>query len=280
MAELEWGTGQPGAPLASSRSGAVAEAARLLQPKHRRTSGLFLAEGPQAAQAVLGEPGMALRLFVTPAAGADHAALVAAAHSQALTVTWCEDSAIARLTTASTPAGVVAVARMRPAALADALQGARLAVALWQANDPGNVGTIIRTTDAVAADAVVLSPGSVDPYNDKCVRSTAGSIAHVPVVTGADFAEVVERARAEGMRVIATAVHGERLDAPHMRSSLAGPVLWVFGSEAHGLPEDVLAEADAVVAVPMFGRAESLNLAVAAGVCMYASAMAQRSANT
>lgn len=279
MAELEWGTGKPGAPLASSRSGSVADAARLLQPKHRRVAGLFLAEGPQAVQAVLAEAGLAQRLFLTPAAGAEHPDLVAEAQAKALPVTWCNESAIARLTTATTPAGLVAVARIRPAELSDALRGARLAVGLWQANDPGNVGTIIRTADAVGAAAVLLSPGSVDPHNDKCVRSTAGSIAHVPVVTAVEFAEAFEQARAEGMRVIAAAMEGEPLDSAHTAATLAGPVMWIFGSEAHGLPPELLAAADDVVAVPMLGRAESLNLAVAAGVCMYASAMAQRSAN-
>jgi len=276
MADVEWGTGEPGAPLASSRSAVVVSAARLLQGKHRREEQMFLAEGPQVVREVLATPGMTMRVFITPAAAHTHRELVESAHASSIPMTWCDDDAVKRLASTTTPAGVLAVCRIPQTTFEQALVGAHLAVALWQANDPGNVGTIIRTADAMGVDAVVLTPESVDPYNDKCVRSTAGSIAHIPVVTGVEFAMLREFAHRAGINVLATSMHGQPLDSPETVALLAQPTLWLFGSEAHGLPEHVLADSDAVIAIPMTGRAESLNMAVAAGVCMYASAVAQK----
>lgn len=280
MAEVEWGAGQPGAPLASSRSAVVVAAARLLQVKYRRDQNMFLAEGPQVVREVLATPGMTTRLFITPAAAQAHSEFVDSAQASAIPVTWCDDGAVKRLAAATTPAGVVAVCRIPQTTAEQVLTGARLAVTLWQANDPGNVGTIIRTADAMGADAVILTPESVDPYNDKCVRSTAGSIAHIPVVTAVEFATLRELASRGGMKVLATAMHGQPLDSAEIVDLLKQPVMWLFGSEAHGLSEDVLAASDAVVAIPMAGHAESLNMAVAAGVCLYASSIAQKGSHT
>lgn len=279
MADVEWGTGEPGAPLASARSASVAAAARLLQPKHRRQEQRFLAEGPQVVREVLAA-GMAERLFVTADAGRAFPEFLTSARTFGIPVTWCDRDAIKRLATATTPVGVVALCHMPQPSTEQALRGAQLAVALWQANDPGNVGTIIRTADALGADAVLLTADSVDPFNDKCVRSTAGSIAHIPVVTGVDFDSLRAQAARAGLKVVATAMHGQALDAPESVALLAKPVLWLFGSEAHGLPEQVCADADAVISIPMQGHAESLNVAVAAGVCLYASSVAQRNART
>ncbi len=143
-------------------------------------------------------------------------------------------------------------------------------------NDPGNAGTVIRTADAAGADAVVLA-GGVDVYNGKCVRASAGSLFHLPVVLDVTAVEVVAAARSVGLRSLATSGSGERdLDDLDLDGSLRRPTLWLFGSEAHGLPPDVLVAADERVRVPIHGRAESLNLAAAAAICLYASARAQR----
>jgi TrmH family RNA methyltransferase len=138
--------------------------------------------------------------------------------------------------------------------------------------DPGNAGTVARTADAAGAAAVVFGRGGVDPYNGKCVRASAGSLFHVDVVRDAAATEAVEALRAAGLRVLAADAHGETgLDAV---DDLGARTAWVFGSEAHGLPPEVAAMATARVRVPMYGRAESLNLAAAAAVCLYASARA------
>jgi len=146
--------------------------------------------------------------------------------------------------------------------------------------DPGNAGTVLRTADAAGADAVVLADDAVDPHNPKAVRASVGSVFHLPVVTGTSAAEVVTGLRAAGLTVLAADggdPSAEDLDRFTDSGGLAGPTAWLFGNEAWGLPDELRALADAVVAVPLHGRAESLNLATAAAVCLYASARAQRS---
>lgn len=169
--------------------------------------------------------------------------------------------------------GVLAVMRRRDVAFETALDGARLVACLSQVRDPGNAGTVIRAADAAGADAVVLSSGSVEPTNPKVVRSTAGSLFHLPVAAGPDLAEAVDGARSAGLTVLAADGAGDVLldDAP-----LAAPTMWVFGNEAHGLTPSERGLADHVVRIPIHGRAESLNLAMAATLCLYASASAQR----
>ncbi|MHB1877262.1 MAG: TrmH family RNA methyltransferase, partial [Streptosporangiaceae bacterium] len=124
---------------------------------------------------------------------------------------------------------------------------------------------------------VIFAGASVDPYNSKCVRSSAGSLFHLPVVTGVPVAEAVAARRAAGLVVLAADGSGPAgLDDLADDGSLRRPTAWLFGNEAWGLPADLVGLADAAVAVPIYGRAESLNLAAAAAVCLYASARAQR----
>lgn len=159
--------------------------------------------------------------------------------------------------------------------LAERLAGARLVAVLAEAQDPGNAGTIIRTADAAGADAVVLVRGSVDATNPKVVRSTAGSLFHLPVLTGAGLGEVLEALDGAGLAVLAADGSGSvnLFDADEL---LARPCAWLFGNEARGLAPEVLERAEAVVSVPVLGAAESLNVAAAAAVCLYASVRAQR----
>ncbi len=142
--------------------------------------------------------------------------------------------------------------------------------------DPGNLGTIIRAADAAGADAVVLTGRTVDLYNPKVVRASTGSLFHLPVAIGVDLATAVDRAHAAGVRVVAADVDGE--DFLASRSLLAEPTAWLFGNEARGLEPDALRLADLSLRLPIYGRAESLNLATAASVCLYETAFAQRAA--
>ncbi len=154
----------------------------------------------------------------------------------------------------------------------------RLAVILASVRDPGNAGTVLRTADAAGAGGVVFSDASVDPYNSKCVRASAGSIFHLDLVLGGPVADTVGQLREAGLRVLAADGRtGQPLDQVEPRGVLGEPTAWLFGNEAWGLPDDLLALADETVAVPIYGQAESLNLAAAAAVCLYASARAQRS---
>ena len=172
------------------------------------------------------------------------------------------------------PQGMVAVVRERIARLEEVLAGdPRLLVLLTHVRDPGNAGTVIRGADAAGADAVLVSSASVDVTSPKVVRSTAGSLFHLPVVTGLDVPETIARLRQAGVAVLAADGAGERL-LPEV--DLSGRHAWVMGNEAWGLDASVRELCDDVVRVPIHGRAESLNLAMAATVCLYASAGAQR----
>lgn len=173
-----------------------------------------------------------------------------------------------------TPQGLVAVCDLVDVALADALTGRpRLVVVLAGVADPGNAGTVLRVADAAGADAVVFAGEAVDPHNGKSVRASTGSLFHLPVARAADVGEVFAACRAGGLRVVAA---DGSASATIDDADLSGPAAWVFGNEAHGLPAEFVAAADDVVRVPIYGAAESLNLATAAAVCLYAAARAQR----
>jgi TrmH family RNA methyltransferase len=146
-----------------------------------------------------------------------------------------------------------------------------------EVRDPGNLGTIIRAADAAGADAVVLTGRTVDPYNPKVVRATTGSLFHLPIALSVELAPVLGLARGAGLRVLAADVKGDDLLAARDEGLLAEPTAWLFGNEARGLEDAALTLADRALRLPIYGRAESLNLATAASVCLYESAFAQRS---
>ena len=236
----------------------------------RRETGRFLAEGPSAVHAALQRPGTVVEVFATAEALARYDWLRAQIGDP---VDEISSSAAATLSETVTPQGVVAVCRRLDLGLADVLaESPRLVAALVEPRDPGNVGTILRTADAAGADAVIVCGDAVDVYNGKAVRASAGSIFHVPVVAGIDVADLAD----SHLTALATSGHGDTdLDALVDDGSLAAPTLWLFGTEAHGLPDAALKLADRTVRVPIYGQAESLNLAAAAAVCLYASARAQ-----
>jgi TrmH family RNA methyltransferase len=250
----------------------VQGARRLARRAHRREHGRFLVEGPSAVAAAIEADGL-VELFVTPDAMGRYADLA----DEVATVHVVAPGVMDALAQTVSPQGIVGVANVRDVPLASVLATRpRLLVVLAYARDPGNAGTVLRTADAAGADAVVFPDESVDPYNPKCVRSSAGSLFHLPVVDGGAVDEVLDALRGNGLRVLATAADGEVLldDA-----DLSGPTAWVFGNEAWGLPEEVADRCDARVRVPIYGRAESLNLATAAAVCLYTSARAQRASS-
>jgi TrmH family RNA methyltransferase len=143
--------------------------------------------------------------------------------------------------------------------------------------DPGNAGTLLRCADAAGAEAVVLAGAGVDPYNPKAVRASAGSLFHLRLAVDADPAAAVAAVRCAGLQVLAAdGAAATDLDGAERQGLLARPTAWLFGNEARGLPAAVTALADTSVAVPLHGRAESLNLAAAAAVCLYASARVHR----
>lgn len=261
-------------------SQAVLRAARaLLRRKGRRAARLFLAEGPQAIGEALKLPGTVETVFFRWSAVHDHVDLLTAARAGDVPCYAVSEQNLATLSDTVTPQGVVAVCRALDVPLSDALaDDPQLVVVCAQIRDPGNAGTVIRCADAFGADAVILSSDSVEVYNPKTVRASVGSIFHLPVVTSVDLAEAIDACRAAGLQVFAT--DGESgTELTDLADQLARPTAWVMGNESWGLPTEHLQLADTTVAVPIYGAAESLNLATAAAVCLYASASAQRTAH-
>ncbi|MBM0125966.1 TrmH family RNA methyltransferase [Pimelobacter simplex] len=267
----------------------VKEARKLHRRPERSGRRCFLADGPKAVEGALGA-GVVVEVFATTDAARQYADLLAEAP-----VTLVDDRAMGGLSDSVSPAGLVAVCRFLEATWDSvvevrALRGSqartsgqaeqgvetpRLLTICADVRDPGNAGTVIRTSDAAGAGAVVLAGDSVDPYNPKTVRATVGSLFRLPVLLERDPAAAVRRAQAAGLTVLAADGGGE-VDLFEADELLERPTAWLFGNEAWGLPDELAALADHRVSIPILGGAESLNLATAAAVCLYASARAHR----
>lgn len=209
--------------------------------------------------------GLVSEVFVTESALSRFGAMLADVPVHVVT-----DRAAKALSDTVTPVGLVAVCSLPETTLRDVLaESPRLVAVAVEISEPGNAGTLIRLADAMGADAVVLAGHSVDPYNGKCLRASAGSIFTVPVVSEPDASTAVAALAEAGLLVLATTVDGEvSLDD----ADLSAPTAWLFGPEAHGLPSDLADRATHRVRIPMPGNAESLNVASAAAICLYQSA--------
>lgn len=246
----------------------MAAAIKLHRHVGRRRAGRFLAEGPNLVEAAL-RRGLVIEVFVTESALSRFGPMLVDSTVRVVT-----DRAAKALSDTVTPVGLVAVCEAPSISLVDVLaDGPRLIAVAAEISEPGNAGTLIRVADAMGADAVVLAGHSVDPYNGKCLRASAGSIFTVPVVSETDTGGAVSALSGAGLRVLATTVDGEvSLDD----ADLSGPTAWLFGPESHGLPEELAAMAADRIRIPMSGGAESLNVAAAAAICLYQSAKAHR----
>jgi RNA methyltransferase, TrmH family len=274
------GTASPGTgSYTGAHSPRLKAARRLNKRAFRQHERAFLAEGPQAVAEAFHCGARVADLFVTVPARSRHHDLVTAMAAAGIPVHVVSGEVMDELAQTVTPQGLLAVCDFVDVPLAEvtARGTPRLVALLANVRDPGNAGTVLRTADAAGADAVVFADASVDPYNGKCVRASAGSLFHLPVVAGTSLEGTVVTLREAGLRIVAADGRaGRPLDDPEVQARLAGPTAWMFGNEAWGLPPELVGLADEPVAVPIYGQAESLNLAAAAAVCLYASARAQR----
>ena len=239
---------------------------------------MFLVEGPQAVREALAcAPDSVQELFFTGASEDKHPDVLELARSAGVEIFPATEEVLQAMSDTVTPQGILAVCSFIDVTLGEALsEGARNVAVLHEVKDPGNVGNIIRSADAAGADAVILTEASVDVYNPKVVRATTGSLFHIPVVTGVSFIETLDALREAGLRAYATQASGSDISELTAQGELSAPTAWIFGNEAHGLSEDEAAQADARVAVPLYGQAESLSLQTAAALCLYQTAFAQR----
>lgn len=246
----------------------MAAAIKLHRHVGRRRAARFLAEGPNLVEAAVRRE-LVIEVFATETALERFGSILGDAPVHVVT-----ERAAKALSDTVTPVGLIAVCEVPSTSLSDVLaQSPTLIAVAAEISEPGNAGTLIRIADAMGADAVVLAGDSVDPYNGKCLRASAGSIFAVPVVTETDAGGAVSAMSEAGLRVLATTLDG---DTSLDDVDLAGPTAWLFGPESHGLPSELAALAAERVHIPMSGGAESLNVAAAAAICLYQSARAHR----
>lgn len=262
--------------LDNPKSDRIKGISRLNQKDARTESGLFLLDGPQGLKELVSRPKLAREVFTTEQAAERYASELSELEAFGVSVTLVSERVMEKLSETKSPQGIVAVVSQLHVDLDQALaKKPRLVAVLDQARDPGNAGTILRAADAAGVDLVIFTKDSVDAYNPKLIRSTAGSIFHVAVSIEAEASSIVSKLKAAGLQVWATAMSGESVTS--LRSELAAPTAWIFGNEAHGVSQGLLDAADRSVSLPIYGQAESLNLAMAASVCLYASAFEQHS---
>jgi TrmH family RNA methyltransferase len=246
--------------LTSLKNPKVAAAARLRKRAFREDDRRFLVEGAQGVREGL-EAGRLDGVFTTD----ELDELAVRARHAGLAVHHVGEDVMRKLTSTVTPQPILGTAPFVDVALDELPVGGCVTV-LHEVRDPGNAGTVLRSADAAGAGGVVFTRTSVDVYNPKTVRASAGSVFHLPMVREVVTADALAHLRGGGFRILAMDANGsENLYA----TDLEGPVAFVFGNEAHGLPQEVVAAADATVRVPHAGKAESLNLAAAATVCLF-----------
>lgn len=242
---------------------------RLRTRDGRRAAGAFIAEGPQSVrEAVVGDTEV-LTLYVSPIGRARFPEIVELAASRGTAIVEATDEVVDAMSETATTQGLVAACALPHADASAVLVPGRVSVYLEGVGDPGNVGTIIRTADAVGAAGVVTGPGTADPFNGKCVRSTAGSIFHLPVAVDVELEVLRAQATTAGLTLAVATGDGE-VDLVTWAASAPVGVCWLLGNEAHGVSATARALADVRVRIPMAGRAESLNVATAAAICLFA----------
>ena len=246
----------------------MAAAVKLHRHVGRRHASRFLAEGPNLVEGALRRD-LVIEVFVTEDALIRFESMLGDVPVHLVT-----ERAAKALSDTVTPVGLVAVCEAPSTSLSGVLADRpKLVTVAAGISEPGNAGTLIRIAEAMGADAVVLAGHSVDPYNGKCLRASAGSIFAIPVVAEPDATQAVSALSDGGLRVLATTLDGDlSLDD----ADLSGPTAWLFGPESHGLPAELTEMAADRIRIPMAGGAESLNVAAAAAICLYQSAKALR----
>lgn len=240
----------------------------LSQKKVRQANQRFILEGWRALRELLNSPFEADMVAVLPAylENADYKGLLDQVRQRKIPLKEISEKELRQVSETVHAQGVVAVVRQRTTQLSSPLiDSARMILALDTIADPGNVGTILRTADWFGVDLVLLGKGTVDLYNDKVVRSTVGSLFHVPVVEGVELGIALTELKGHGFRIAALSADG-KTDLQNADWGKRNVI--VLGAEAQGISKPVRSAADVLVRIPRFGRAESLNVGVACGIAL------------
>ncbi|APG81517.1 RRNA methyltransferase [Corynebacterium pseudotuberculosis] len=254
----------------SERTPRVINAAKLLRTAGRKKADRFLAEGENSVEAAV-STGAATDVFVTETAAQKFVDVITAAKHMGIYVHPITDRAAKSLSDTVNTTGIFAVCRPVLWDIKSALKGQpRLVCVPVETSEPGNAGTLIRVADAMGADCIIFAGNTVDPQGPKAVRSSAGSLFHIPVVREPNLQRVWDSLKARGLKILATTAQGE-ISLDNAGDVLSHPTAWLMGNEAHGLEESLMEKADHRVCIPIRGRVESLNLATAASVCLYES---------
>ncbi len=230
--------------------------------KERKAAGQFVAEGLQCVrEALVAKSGPTIETLYVASNGRKK--IEELADLSSFNVVDVSDEVMKEMSETITPQGILAVCSIPKVSLDSiSLNGSRRFIYLSEVQDPGNAGTILRSADAFAMDAVITSPGSVDMYSPKVVRSTAGSLWHIPVFESVAIDELLDR----GINAFSLGADGTKKLSDYQMS---GDTLAVFGNEARGLSTGQNVDSMDVVSIPMPGNAESLNLSAAASIVMY-----------
>ncbi len=246
----------------------IREALAMRKKRKRYGHDAFLIEGPHLTEMALNSGASLKRAFLSEqyASKREGMALLKRLSRRGIEVVLIGSDLLTLISDTEAPQGIIAIASCQPCGLYDlAFKNVPFIVVLEGIQDPGNLGTIIRTSDAAAVDALILLPGTCDAFMPKVIRATAGSIFNIPVIS-ADQLTLLKWLRERSANLLVTGVSGT-LDIFH--ADLTRPLAFVFGNEALGVSEGLRTAADMLVKIPLKGRAESLNVASSAAVCLY-----------
>ena len=243
----------------------VKAAAELKQKKYRTQNGLYLAEGLRTAEEAVAYKAVET-LFYVATDDERTMRLLEDAAAQNIKLVCVSENVMKKIADTETPQGIIAVCKMHQPKLENLLASGKMLLVLDRVGDPGNIGTMLRTADAAGIGGLVLLKGCADIYAPKTVRSSMGSLFHIPVLSGVSEQEFVSAAKKAGYDLLVTCLDG----ADNLyKADLSGRIAFVMGNEAGGVSESLLEQADKRVYIPMAGRAESLNVAMAAGIVMF-----------
>jgi RNA methyltransferase, TrmH family len=264
----------PHTPLSSKDNRTIKYLRSLADPTHRKKEPAFLIEGVKMVEEALRDDAGVTMVVAAPTLVQHHGkGVLKLAESRGVDILWISERLIDAVSECKTPQPVMAVVRMKRHSEEELLgHTAKLIIVAHLLQDPGNLGTIIRTAEAVGASGVALTENTVDPHNAKAVRASMGSILRLPVIPVGDLSPFLKTCKAKGFQTTATVLTGEKT---HFDVDLTKPTVVILGQEGAGLPEDIMAEIDLRVRIPMAETIDSLNVATAAAVILY-EALRQR----